>query len=104
MLRAKAFTNRDQIWLARGQRPTDLRLMAHEVTHVVQQGAARPLGTATTTNGAKAPAPAAATAAPAASRAAAPAPSRVQRRSLWDEVESVGSSAIFGRQVGGERG
>jgi hypothetical protein len=41
-LRARAFTNRNHIWLAPGERPNDLRLMAHEATHVVQQnGVAR---------------------------------------------------------------
>jgi hypothetical protein len=39
-LHAKAFTHRSDIWLARGQSATDLPLMAHELTHVVQQGAA----------------------------------------------------------------
>lgn len=38
-LRAKAFTHRSDIWLARGQSPNNLPLMAHELTHVVQQGA-----------------------------------------------------------------
>jgi len=38
-LHAKAFTHRSDIWLARGQSATDLPLMAHELTHVVQQGA-----------------------------------------------------------------
>ena len=39
-LQARAFTNRSDIWLGRGQSPTDVPLMAHELTHVVQQGAA----------------------------------------------------------------
>lgn len=39
-LRAKAFTHRSDIWLGRGQSPTNVHLMAHEATHVVQQGAA----------------------------------------------------------------
>jgi len=38
-LHAKAFTHRSDIWLARGQSATNLPLMAHELTHVVQQGA-----------------------------------------------------------------
>lgn len=39
-LNARAFTYREHIWLGRGESHTDLRLMAHEVTHVLQQGAA----------------------------------------------------------------
>lgn len=39
-LQARAFTHRQHIFLGRGESPTNLRLMAHEATHVVQQGAA----------------------------------------------------------------
>lgn len=39
-LHARAFTHGNNIWLGSGESPTDLRLMAHEATHVVQQGAA----------------------------------------------------------------
>ncbi|HED35737.1 MAG TPA: DUF4157 domain-containing protein [Gammaproteobacteria bacterium] len=39
-LSAKAFAHKNHIWLGRGQSPTDLKLMAHEVTHTVQQGSA----------------------------------------------------------------
>ncbi len=39
-LRARAFTNRSHIWLGRGESPDDHGLMAHEATHVVQQGGA----------------------------------------------------------------
>ena len=35
---AKAFTHQNHIYLGKGQSPTDLGLMAHEATHVVQQG------------------------------------------------------------------
>ncbi len=38
-LRARAFTRGSDIWLGRGESPTDLGLLAHEATHVVQQGA-----------------------------------------------------------------
>ncbi|VVB91106.1 Uncharacterised protein [uncultured archaeon] len=38
-LNARAFTYREHIWLGRGESKTDLRLMAHETTHVLQQGA-----------------------------------------------------------------
>lgn len=37
-LRARAFTNRNHIWLASGESPHDVRLLAHETTHVLQQG------------------------------------------------------------------
>ena len=36
-LQARAFTHHQDIWLGRGESPTDLRLMAHETTHVLQQ-------------------------------------------------------------------
>jgi hypothetical protein len=36
-LRARAFTHGKDIWLGRGESPSDTRLMAHEATHVVQQ-------------------------------------------------------------------
>lgn len=37
-LQAKAFTHKNHIWLGAGQSSGDLRLMAHESAHVVQQG------------------------------------------------------------------
>lgn len=37
-LRAKAFTHRNHIWLGPGQSANDAALMAHESTHVIQQG------------------------------------------------------------------
>ncbi len=45
-LGARAFALGPHIWLGHGERPDDLRLMAHEMTHVVQQGyaPARPRG------------------------------------------------------------
>jgi len=39
-INAKAFTHKNDIWLGAGQSQSDLHLMAHETTHVVQQGAA----------------------------------------------------------------
>ena len=39
-LRARAFTHQNHIWLAEGESPADVHLMAHELAHVVQQGAA----------------------------------------------------------------
>ena len=36
-LNARAFTNRSDIWLGAGESQSDLGLMAHEATHVVQQ-------------------------------------------------------------------
>lgn len=38
-INAKSFTHQNNIFLGRGQSPNDLFLMAHEATHVVQQGA-----------------------------------------------------------------
>lgn len=39
-MQARAFTHRQHVFLGRGESPANLRLMAHEATHVVQQGAA----------------------------------------------------------------
>jgi hypothetical protein len=39
-LGARAFTYGNHIWLGRGESESDGRLLAHELTHVVQQGAA----------------------------------------------------------------
>jgi hypothetical protein len=41
-VQAKAFTYGDNIWLGKGENEGDKCLMAHELTHVVQQGAASP--------------------------------------------------------------
>ena len=40
LMHAKAFTHQNHIYLGKGQSANDMRLMAHEATHVVQQGAA----------------------------------------------------------------
>ena len=42
---ARAFTLGSDIWLGKNESPNDVRLMAHELTHVVQQGGARPVST-----------------------------------------------------------
>jgi hypothetical protein len=39
-LGARAFTHGSDIWLGHGESVSDTKLMAHELTHVVQQGAA----------------------------------------------------------------
>jgi hypothetical protein len=39
-INARAFTHKGDIWLGRGESQDNLGLMAHEATHVVQQGAA----------------------------------------------------------------
>jgi hypothetical protein len=48
-LHARAFTHQHHIWLGSGQRADNLELIAHEATHVVQQGAAPILGGAAAT-------------------------------------------------------
>jgi hypothetical protein len=37
-LNARAFTHKNDIWLGKGESQSDVRLMAHEAMHVVQQG------------------------------------------------------------------
>lgn len=39
---ARAFTHGSDVFLGSGERPSDMGLMAHELTHVVQQGGAAP--------------------------------------------------------------
>jgi hypothetical protein len=39
---ARAFAYQSDVFLGAGESPSDVRLMAHELTHVVQQGAAAP--------------------------------------------------------------
>ena len=73
-LNARAFTHKNHIWLGRGQSQHNLHLMAHETTHVLQQGAAvqrHPLNVHTVTP-------------------------RVQREedSLWGKVWSWGKKTI----------
>ncbi len=41
-INAKAFTHKNHIWLGQNQNPNDIKLMAHELTHVVQQRAGQP--------------------------------------------------------------
>ncbi|WP_420129123.1 eCIS core domain-containing protein [Longimicrobium sp.] len=41
-LRARAFTHGRDIWLGRGESASDVKLMAHEATHVIQQGGVVP--------------------------------------------------------------
>lgn len=38
-LGARAFTHKEHVWLGAGQSQNDIKLMAHELTHSVQQGA-----------------------------------------------------------------
>ncbi len=78
-LQARAFTHKGDIWLGRGESQDNLNLMAHEATHVVQQGAA--------------------------ARRSADAPRHdeddkpVVRRSLWDKVTGV-AGAVWDATAG----
>ncbi|MES0491442.1 MAG: DUF4157 domain-containing protein [Leptospirales bacterium] len=40
-LGARAFTHGSDIWMGKGESTNDVKLMSHELTHVVQQGAAK---------------------------------------------------------------
>lgn len=53
-INARAFTNRNHIWLGPGESTRNLRLLAHEATHVAQQGAAAPLNAPRTSSAATA--------------------------------------------------
>lgn len=67
---ARAFTHGHGIWLGRGESASDLRLMAHEATHVLQQDA----GLVQRVIGSGAPAPTVQRAAPAQAGAAYQSP------------------------------
>ena len=102
-LHAKAFTYRQHIWLGPQAKASDARLLAHELTHVVQQGYAphlRPVGFSRASpatvvsaghnanrGGDRQPA----TAVKAAPGGAA-GPGAVQRIDLWDTAVSIGGS------------
>jgi hypothetical protein len=71
-INARAFTYKSDIWLGRGESQENMRLMAHETAHVVQQGAA--------------------------TRRAPEAASRREeepqvRRGLWDSITGVAGAA-----------
>lgn len=102
-LHAHAFTHRNQIWLGPGVDPADKRVMAHELTHVIQQGHAPALphrmALTMPTRAANSPVHAA----PAGPRAApAPTGGAVQRWSIWSVARRVGGAVVSGvRTVGG---
>lgn len=67
-INARAFTSGHNVWLGAGESPADTRLMAHEVAHVVQQGAAPRTNSATGPTGTSPPS----------------GPAKVQRSGLGD--------------------
>jgi hypothetical protein len=74
LLNARAFTHGRHIWLGRGESAGDLRLMAHEVTHVLQQDGVIRRKPGDKKKPAGSSAPSAEAPAPAAPAPAAPAP------------------------------
>ncbi|MFL5238331.1 MAG: DUF4157 domain-containing protein [Rhizomicrobium sp.] len=105
-LNAKAFTHRNHIWLGRNQSPSNVRLMAHELTHVVQQGSARPLHAASRTPVPQTLHPGPAKASTASGGKAMPvrpaaAPARVQRWNLIGFARSVGGAVVSGARAVG---
>ena len=109
-LRAKALTHRQHIWLGHQASITDDRLIAHELTHVAQQGFAptrshrAPIGlspaartpahsdaAATSRGSTQRP-----TAGPSRAAAAAATPATVQRIDLWDTAVNIGGSVVSG--------
>jgi hypothetical protein len=49
-LNARAFTHGSDIWLGKNESVNDVKLMSHELTHVVQQGAAKKISPKTLSN------------------------------------------------------
>ncbi len=78
---ARAFTHGAHIWLGKGESPDDVTLLAHEVTHTIQQGAVSQRGTG---------------ALPATGTAVA---EPVVQRSLWDDITGV-AGAVYDSTVG----
>lgn len=108
-LGTRAFAFRQHIWLGAGADRGDVRLMAHELTHVAQQGYAPPLPSRTTeftptpgtcgTDGAHGAArPHGATAAPVQNPAPAGAASTsggvVQGIDLWESAVDLGGAVV----------
>ena len=102
-LQARAFTHRNHIWLGPRADPADARVMAHELTHVIQQGHAPALphrmavtlpqrAANTPMHGGQA----------AARPAAAAGGGAVQRIDIWGAARRVGGAVASGvRAVGG---
>lgn len=86
-LNAHAFTHQHHIWLGEGASQKDTHLLAHELTHVVQQGHAPPLAHGLSR--------------PTVQRRPA-AEGTVQRWSIWGAVRRVGG-AVGGAIVSGAR-
>lgn len=94
---ATAFTRGANIFLASPQRATDLRLLSHELAHVVQQGAAPPLRLATATRAAvSSPVPRAASAAPGP----APVVQREEDESVLATLRRAGGTVASGVRSG----
>ena len=74
-LNARAFTHKSDIWLGRGESQDNLHLMAHEATHVVQQGAAVRTSAAVRDNDAP--------------RQEEDSGAPVVRRSIWSKITGV---------------
>ena len=105
-LQARAFTHRNHIWLGPRADPGDARLMAHELTHVVQQGHA-PALPARMAVGLHANRAAGGPRHAATPRRSGPAPApatgggAVQRWSLMGGLRRIGGSVVSGvRAVG----
>lgn len=98
-LQAKALTHRNHIWLGARTSMHDHKVMAHELTHVVQQGHARPLSHRQAI-GIKAvgrTAPRQASPVPASAPVSTPArQGAVQRFSVWGALRRVGGAVVSG--------
>lgn len=99
-LQARALTHRQHIWLAPQTHPDNHKVIAHELTHVVQQGHARPLAHRQAIGlnpTGRASAHHTTASSPASTVAPAnAAPGAVQRFSVWGAVRRVGGAVVSG--------
>jgi len=108
-LSAVAFTHGDHIWLGNRANPSDESVLSHELTHVVQQGHARPLAhrgaIVLPGHAANSPVYGAAPAIPGPRGTRAPASSggALQRWSLLGGVRRLGGRVVSGVRTVGRR-
>ena len=96
-LQATAFTHRQHIWLGSRTNSTDAKVIAHELTHVVQQGQAPPQSRSAISLGnipSSRPNPMHSVNSSAAVTSSQGASAIVQRLDIWDSALSLGGRAI----------
>jgi hypothetical protein len=99
-INARAFTHRNDIWLGRGESQENVHLIAHEATHVVQQGTVAPAPAATVTGTSNAPAQKAPDSIPSSPPAAMPSAPAVSSASSAISTAKAGGGAVPAKAPG----